>query len=229
VLQAFSEADHTLTLSEIAHALRSNTTTATRLCYTLSELGFIHKDGQRRYHLTPKILTLGILLFPDWPGRKWLNIIWRSFSRRSRRRSICLYWKVRKLFISFASERENISLSIFKQVPNFQFIARRWENPDGHGPPEKIKPILKTLEFKPLTAHTITRLDKFLNELGEVLKKGYAINDEELSIGNRALAAPIMSQHGYAVAAINIAVPTTEYSPEPNGKDLGPPSHGNGS
>jgi IclR family pca regulon transcriptional regulator len=59
VFQAFSESDHTLTLSEIAHALRANTTTATRLCYTLTELGFIHKDGQRRYHLTPKVLTLG--------------------------------------------------------------------------------------------------------------------------------------------------------------------------
>jgi IclR family pca regulon transcriptional regulator len=75
------------------------------------------------------------------------------------------------------------------------------------GPPEKIKPILKALEFKPLTAHTITRLDKFLNELGGVRKKGYAINDEELSIGNRALAAPIMNQHGYAVAAITLLCP----------------------
>ncbi len=65
-------------------------------------------------------------------------------------------------------------------------------------------------------------MDKFLNELGGVRKKGYAINDEELSIGNRALAAPIMNQHGYAVAAINIAVPTTEYSRSQMEKVLAP-------
>jgi IclR family pca regulon transcriptional regulator len=58
--------------------------------------------------------------------------------------------------------------------------------------------------------------------LGKVRKKGYAINDEELSIGNRAVAAPIVDQHGYAVAAINIAVPTTEYSRSQMEKTLAP-------
>jgi IclR family pca regulon transcriptional regulator len=80
------------------------------------------------------------------------------------------------------------------------------------GPPQKTQSILKTLEFKSLTARTITRLDKFLEELDRVRKKGYGINDEELSIGNRSVAAPILDEHGYAVAAIHIAVPTTEHS-----------------
>ena len=58
VLQALSHAGGPLTLSEVAAAMRANNTTATRLCYTLTELGFIQKDEQKRYHLTPKILTL---------------------------------------------------------------------------------------------------------------------------------------------------------------------------
>jgi len=65
-------------------------------------------------------------------------------------------------------------------------------------------------------------LDKFLKELGKVRTKGYAINDEELSIGNRAVAAPIVDKHGYAVAAINIAVPTTEYNRSQMEKTLAP-------
>jgi IclR family pca regulon transcriptional regulator len=68
------------------------------------------------------------------------------------------------------------------------------------------------LKFKPLTARTIIRLDKFLEELDKVRRKGYAMNDEELSIGNRAVAAPVVDKQGYAVAAINIAMPTAEYS-----------------
>jgi IclR family pca regulon transcriptional regulator len=90
------------------------------------------------------------------------------------------------------------------------------------GPPQKTQSILKTLEFKSLTARTITRFDKFLEELDRVRKKGYGINDEELSIGNRSVAAPILDEHGYAVAAIHIALPTTEYSRSQMEKILAP-------
>jgi DNA-binding IclR family transcriptional regulator len=80
------------------------------------------------------------------------------------------------------------------------------------GHPERTQPILKGLTFKPLTTHTITNLKDFLKELEEVRQKGYALNDEELSIGNRAIAAPIVDEQGYAAAAINLAVPTSRYS-----------------
>ena len=43
---------------------------------------------------------------------------------------------------------------------------------------------------------------------------GYAVNDEELSLGGRAVAAPVVDKHGFAVAAINIGVPTTRYTME---------------
>jgi len=59
LLQAFAEAGRALTLSEIANAMEVNHTTATRLCYTLTELGFIQRDDHRRYLPTPKLLTLG--------------------------------------------------------------------------------------------------------------------------------------------------------------------------
>jgi IclR family pca regulon transcriptional regulator len=48
--------------------------------------------------------------------------------------------------------------------------------------------------------------------LEEVRRKGYAINDEELSVGLRSVAAPIRDANGLAIAATNIAVPTKRYS-----------------
>ena len=42
-LQALAEASRPLNLSDIAKELRTTNTTATRLCYTLGELGFIHQ------------------------------------------------------------------------------------------------------------------------------------------------------------------------------------------
>jgi IclR family pca regulon transcriptional regulator len=223
VLQAFSEAGHSLTLSEIAQALRSNNTTATRLCYTLAELGFIQRDGQRRYHLTPKILTLG---YSYISGLAW--------------QEVAQYY----LETLFKEVQETVNLSIIEGseiIYLFRIRKRKYLPFDiqigtklpvyctamgkilmAMGPPQKTQSILKALKFKPLTARTIIRLDKFLEELDKVRTKGYAINDEELSIGNRAVAAPIADKHGHAVAAINIAVPTAEYSRSQMEKILAP-------
>jgi IclR family pca regulon transcriptional regulator len=223
VLQTFSESDHTLTLSEIAHALRANTTTATRLCYTLTELGFIHKDGQRRYHLTPKVLTLGHSYIS---GLAWQEVakyyLETLFKEVQETVNLSILEGSEIIYIIRIRKRKYLPFDIQTGTKLPVYCTAMGKVLMAMGPPEKVKPILKVLEFKPLTARTLTRLDKFNDELDKVRKKGYAINDEELSIGNRAVGAPIIDKHNYAVAAINIAVPTTEYSRSQMEKKLAP-------
>jgi IclR family pca regulon transcriptional regulator len=223
VLQAFSESDHTLTLSEIAHALRANTTTATRLCYTLTELGFIHKDGQRRYHLTPKVLTLGHSYISGlaWQevAKYYLEVLFKEVQETV---NLSILEGSEIIYIIRIRKRKYLPFDIQTGTKLPVYCTAMGKVLMAMGPPEKVKPILKVLEFKPLTARTLTRLDKFNDELDKVRKKGYAINDEELSIGNRAVGAPIIDKHNYAVAAINIAVPTTEYSRSQMEKKLAP-------
>jgi len=42
-------------------------------------------------------------------------------------------------------------------------------------------------------------------------------------LGNRVVAAPVSDKHGYAVAAINIAVPHNRMQPKQMEKTLAPP------
>ncbi len=41
--------------------------------------------------------------------------------------------------------------------------------------------------------------------------RGYAVNDEELSVGLRSIAVPVL-RRGHPVAAVNVAVPTIRYT-----------------
>jgi len=213
VLQAFGEADHPLTLSEIATALRANNTTATRLCYTLTELGFIQRDGQRRYHLTPKVLTLGHSYIS---GLAWYAVaqyyLEKLFREVQETVSLSILEGSEIIYVLRIRKRKYLPFDIQIGTKLPVYCTAMGKVLMAMGSPKKTQSILKTLEFKSLTARTITRLDKFLEELDRVRKKGYGINDEELSIGNRSVAAPILDEHGYAVAAIHIAVPTTEHS-----------------
>ena len=70
-LKTLAQAGRPLTLSELAAEMGINTTTATRLCYTLSAMDFIKKDGQKNYHLTPQILTLG---YSSISGLDWRDV-----------------------------------------------------------------------------------------------------------------------------------------------------------
>jgi IclR family pca regulon transcriptional regulator len=222
VLEAFSEAGP-LTLSKIAGALKSNNTTATRLCYTLAELGFIQKDEQKRYHLTPKILTLGHAYIS---GLAWYEVaqyyLERLFREVQETVSLSILEGSEIIYVLRIRKRKYLPFDIQVGTKLPVYCTAMGKVLMAMGPPQKIQSILKGLEFKSLTARTITRSDKFLEELDRVRKKGYAINDEELSIGNRSVAAPILDEKGYAVAAIHIAVPTTEYSRSQMEKTLAP-------
>ncbi len=223
VLQAFSEAGHALTLSEIAKALGANNTTATRLCYTLMELGFIQRDGHRRYHLAPKVLTLGHSFIS---GLAWQEVaqyyLESLFKEVQETVNLSILEDSEIIYLIRIRKRKYLPFDIQIGTKLPVYCTAMGKVLMAMGPPKKIGPIFKKLEFKPLTARTITRLDMFLNELDKVRKKSYAVNDEELSIGNRAVAAPIVDKQGYAVAAINIAVPTTEYTRSQMEKILAP-------
>ncbi len=223
VLQAFAEEGHSLTLSQIANALGANNTTATRLCYTLTELGFIQKDGQRRYHLTPKVLTLGHSYISGLAWQEvaqfYLDALFKDVQETV---NLSILEDSEIIYLHRIRKREYLPFDIRIGTKLPVYCTAMGKVLMAMGPPKKIGAILKKLEFKPLTACTIKSLDKFMDELDKVRKKGYAINDEELSIGNRAVGAPIIDKHNYAVAAINIAVPTTEYSRSQMEKTLAP-------
>ncbi len=67
VLQTFSKAVCPLTLFEITHAFGANNSTTTRCCYNLTEMRLVGVT-QRRYHSSPKVLTLGygFIAGADW-------------------------------------------------------------------------------------------------------------------------------------------------------------------
>jgi DNA-binding IclR family transcriptional regulator len=61
--------------------------------------------------------------------------------------------------------------------------------------------------IKRYTDNTITDADALKAELAAVRSRGYAIDDEEIEVGLRCVAAPIRDHTGHVVAAISVAAP----------------------
>ncbi len=213
VLEVMAEAGRPLVLTEIARTTGLNNATTTRVCQTLSSLGFVRRDAKRRYHLTPKVLLLGYAAVSrlGWLGaaQHYMEALFEEV-RETVNLSVL---EGREILYIRRLNTGNIlpyDLQIGSKLP--LHCTSMGKALIAFQPEERAREILESLEFRPMTHQTITSLEEYLTELETVRRKGYAINNEELSVGLRSVAAPILDREGRSMAAVNIAVPTKRYS-----------------
>jgi len=78
-------------------------------------------------------------------------------------------------------------------------------------PDNKLEEYLKVIELKPYTPNTVTSKEKLKEELMHTQENGYAIDDEELSVGLRCVGAPLFDHSGQALYAISISGPSIRF------------------
>jgi IclR family pca regulon transcriptional regulator len=88
--------------------------------------------------------------------------------------------------------------------------------------PERQREVLGQVQFTQRGPNALTDVDELLAELERVRAAGLAVNNEELAYGLRSIAAPVRSQSGEVVAAINLAVHRTIVSLDSLVAHLGP-------
>lgn len=214
-LQVLGRSNTPLTLSEIAVSIGTNNTTATRLCHTLQEMGFIERDKNKKYRLTLEVLTIG---YSAICGLEWREIANRYlealFERIGENVNLGVLQDTQVVQLIRHSRQEHLpfALRIGMKLP--AYCTAQGKVLLAMNPSKIREPILQRLQFRPLTPHTITDIETFRQELEKIRNKGYAISREEFSIGDCAVAAPVLNRNNFAVAGINVAVSTQDYSIE---------------
>jgi DNA-binding IclR family transcriptional regulator len=72
--------------------------------------------------------------------------------------------------------------------------------------PEVVQQVIEG-GLKRFTENTITDPEALKSELATIRSRGYAIDDEEIEVGLRCVAAPIRDHSGHVAAAISVASP----------------------
>ena len=76
-------------------------------------------------------------------------------------------------------------------------------------PADEKEHVLSSIHFERFTPRTLTRLTQLRKELDRVRERGYALDDEETTLGARCVSAPIFGDGGKVTAAVSVAGPTT--------------------
>jgi len=205
VIQAFSQRQCELTVSQISAKTGFSRAAVRRCLYTLAKLGFAASDDSRHFHLRPRVLALGHSYISSMPLAAMAQPVLENVSHILHEScSIATLDRTDIVYIARANVTRimSIDLVVGSRLPAFCTSMGRVLMAEL--PAEKLDEFLARVEFKRFTDRTVANAEKLRQILRLVQRNGYSIVDQELESGLRSMAVPIRDSAGRAVAALNV-------------------------
>lgn len=208
LLGCFGKQRPTMTLSEAANAANLSRATARRILRTLTELGYVEQQG-RDFSLSPNILKLGFAYLATQSWIERAQPLLKELSERLQESASAAILEGDEIVYVVRVPTRRImsaSISVGSRLPAFHTALGRVLL--GTLDDAEIWRRLKTTRIEGYTTSTITDLQALFDRVRADREQGFAIVDEELERGLRALAVPVLDRSGEAIGAINLSTHT---------------------
>ncbi|KIX14212.1 IclR family transcriptional regulator [Dethiosulfatarculus sandiegensis] len=208
LLESFSVSHPRLKLQDLVHRTGLPKATAYRMLRTLMSLNYVRYDPvSTEYYLGPKVMSLGFAVMSSLDLREKALPYLEELSRKTdQNANLGILDGMEVVYIERVKKRRivNIDLTIGSRLAAHSTSIGRAIL--AFLEPDELDLMIENLLLDPLA---ITQIGedgaKLRQELELVRERGYAINDEELVQGLRAVGAPVFNAAGKVQAAINIA------------------------
>jgi len=206
VLRAFETSHGPLTVSEAARATGMSRAAARRCLHTLTVLGYAAPTGAG-YELTASVLALAhSYLDSNAIARVAQPVLERISSEVRESSSLAMLDGHEIVYVARSATRRilSIGISVGTRLPAAcTSMGRVIVAFDDEAARARFVARVKLTRHTP---HTIVDKADLAAELDRIRTQGYALVDQELELGLRSLAVPVLSADGRAVAAINVGV-----------------------
>lgn len=215
ILHCFRTDPRPLGISEIARAVGLNVSTAHRLMKALVAAGYMEQDPvTERYRLGIEIAVLGQRALEQAGYHLAKPVLVRLADATGESVSLGV--------------RRNFEVVVVEQATSPQPL--RFDHPSGaelqmhvsgmgkvmlaFGDIDPAAAVAQLRDLPRYTEHTITDRDALVKVLLQARKDGYATNREERYVGVNGVAAPVLSPHGVARAAVGVQGPSMRMNDE---------------
>jgi IclR family pca regulon transcriptional regulator len=206
VIRAFDAYHRELTLSEVARLCDLTRAAARRFLLTLADLGYVRTDG-RLFSLTPRVLELGYaflsgLSLPEVAAPH----LERLAAEVHESSSVSVLDGDDVVYVARVPTRRimTVAINVGTRFPAYATSMGRVLV--AYLPGEQLAAYLARVRLDRLTDRTVGSVAELRAELVRVREQGYAIVDQELEEGLRAMAAPVFDRAGAVTAAVNVSV-----------------------
>jgi IclR family pca regulon transcriptional regulator len=207
-------------IADMAEALDLGRSTTHRYATTLVTLGYLEQGPSRKYRLSSRVSDFGLSLLDSMVVRRLAREHLRELRARTGRTvglAILDDNEVSYIDRWQGSRRGqyaiDLGVGLGSRLPIYCSAAGKALL--AHLPAAEQRELLAKLRLTRRTGKTITTKSGLRAELESIAAgDGLAIEDEELLIGRRALAAAVLDEQGRPLAAVELAVPESAYTRE---------------
>ena len=207
VIRSFSQQRTRMSIAQLS--LRSGIPRAAvrRVLYTLSKLGYAGSDDSRTFLLRPQILALGYAYLSSAPLATSAQPILDQVSQAVHEScSMAVLDGDDIMYVARSSSSRrimSIDLGIGSRLPAYctsmgRVLLAHQSRPELAAYLRRVKPL-------PLTPRTELSRGRLEAILKATRANGYALVDEELEIGLRSIAVPVVDREGRVAAALNVS------------------------
>jgi IclR family transcriptional regulator, pca regulon regulatory protein len=206
VIRAFTQQRRHLTIAQLSQRTAIPRAAVRRCLYTLAALGYVATEDGRTYALRPRILALGHAFLSSTPlvyaVQPLLDQITSVLHESS---SMAVLEGDEILYIARSSTTTrllSIELGIGSRLPAYCTSMGRVLLAGLSA--AELDAYLSRVRLVKLTGRTASTPEELKAALHTVRRDGYCVVDQELEIGLRSIAVPVVDREGRAVAAINV-------------------------
>ena len=206
--KAFSEDEYEMGISALATRLGLAKSTVHRLATTLVEYDILEQNRETgKYRLGLALFELGTLVRRKMDTAAESRAQMYSLAEMTGETvQLAIFDHQSVLYIRILESRQAVRMSTIAGARAPAHCTSVGKVLLAFQPPEVVKQVMEA-GLRRYTPSTITDPSLLAEELGSIRSKGYGIDDEEIEVGLRCVAAPIRNHSGRVIAAISVAAP----------------------
>lgn len=198
-------------IAEVAAGSGLDRATARRCLLTLAYLGYADYDG-KYFTLTPRILRLGTACLATMPLPQVVQPLLDKLSDAlGESSSVSILDGAEIVYVARAAHRKVMSISLMPGSRLPAFCTSMGRVMLAALPETEARQVLEKDLLVARTPNTKTEPGAILDELAEIRANGFALIDQEVELGLRSIAVPILNARSVTIAAINIGVAATQH------------------
>lgn len=214
VLEAFNERDVSLSVTAASEITGLDRATARRCLLTLAELGYAKYDG-KYFSLTQKIRNLAPHIAPEFTLADYVQPFIEGLSQMiGESVSVSVLDGVDIEYIARAAQRRILSVGLTPGSRLPAYCTSMGRVLLGNLKMADLRAVITLSKITERTPNTLTKSKDIIAAVKQGIENGYVLVDQEIELGLRSLAVPILNENGEIIAALNTGVAAARVSVE---------------